>query len=164
MPDPKKTMVKVPVKKATEASYKKEAPKAEIELTKKYTESIDDVKKNIDSDKGKSFVEKTEGIAIDKENMSAKPIIVKRKIIKTGGENGMTKILSTDGKTVKYEGRSNMSSTKKALQENESKDNDTNGRRDNNATYFNISTGAKSNLNEKDKERLVKIGKAVLKK
>lgn len=157
MPDPKKIMVKVPVRKKSDSD-------GQIELTKKYTESIDDVQKNIASDKNKSVVEKTQGIIIDKDKMSAKPVMVKRKIIKTGGETGTTKILSEDGKTVKYEGRSNMSSTKEALRKEENKDKDTNSRRDNNSNYFNISSGAKPELDEKDKDRLVKIGKAVLKK
>lgn len=164
MPDPKKIMVKVPIKKSALASSKKDNSSSDIELTKKYTESIDEVKKNIDTEKGKSFVEKTEGISIDRDKMAAKPVMIKRKIIKTGGENGTTRILSADGKTVKYEGRSNMASTKEALRSNENKDKDTNNRRDVNSNYFNISTGAKPELDEKDKASLLRNGKAILKK
>ena len=96
--------------------------------------------------------------------MAAKPIYFKRKVIKTGGENGMTKILSEDGKSVKYEGRSNMKNTIDALNQNEKQEKDTNSRREYNSNYFNVSSGAKKDLDDKDKASLIKSGKAVLKK
>lgn len=172
MPDPKKKVlvkvVKAKKAEATEAkkgiSDKETIAENKIELTKKYTDSRDNMEKNLESNTGKNFTEKAQGISIDKEKMAAKPIIVKRKIIKSGGENGTTKILSEDGKTVKYEGRSNMSATKEALREIENKDQDTNNRRENNSNYYNISSGAKKDLDREDSGRLVKIGKAIAKK
>lgn len=168
MPDPKKIIVKIPKKGDPEKEEKKKgisdkesASENKIELTKQYTDSKKKMETNLNSDKGKSFTEKAQGISIDKEKMSAKPIMIKRKIIKSGGDNGTTKILSEDGKTVKYEGRSNMSATKEALRQNSNKDQDSNSRRENNSNYYNVNSGAKTNLDKEDKESLVKIGKAV---
>lgn len=166
MPDIKKTMVKVP-KKATEEkskeSYKETASESRLELTKQYTDSKEKMEKNLESDSGKNVTEKAQGITIDKETMAAKPKVFKRKVIAAGGENGVTKIMASDGKTVKYEGRTNMKATQDALKENDSQSKDTNARRENNANYYNINSGAKKELDPKDKETLVRNSKAVVK-
>lgn len=164
MPEIKKIMVKIPKKaKEEKEAYKDEASGSRFELTKEYTDSKERMKKNLESSEGKSFTEKTQGISIDKEKMSAKPVMFKRKVIKSGDESGMTRIMSSDGKTVKYEGRTNMKATQDALRENESQSKDTNVRRESNANYYNINTGAKEKLSEKDKDVLARNLKAVKK-
>jgi hypothetical protein len=170
MPDPKKIMVKVPKKVDPEKKEKKEgvvdkesASENKIELTKQYVDAKKDMSKNLDSAKGKSYTEKSQGIKIKNDDMAAKPTMFKRKVITRGGEDGTTTILSSDGKSVKYEGRSNMDATKKALSLNDSQTKDTNDRRDKNANYYNVNSGAKKDLDDKDKETLVRNSKAVRK-
>ena len=169
MPD-KKILVKVPKKsnpakeEAKKGVYDKEASaENKIELTKQYSDAQDSMKKNLESDKGKSLTEKSQGVSINKDSMEAKPKVFKRKIVKAGGENGTTRIMSSDGKTVKYEGRSNMQATKDAVKQNEKQTADTNARRSSNANYYNVNSGAKTDLSEKDKETLVRNSKAVKK-
>jgi hypothetical protein len=77
-----------------------------------------------------------------------------------GGDNGTTRI-TDDGNAVKYEGRSNMKATQDALRENKSQSKDTNSRRESNANYYNVNSGAKKNL-DNDKATLLK-NKAVKK-
>lgn len=165
MPDPKKTMVKV-LKKSNSENVKEEPTSLEnrFELTKRYSDAKDKMNDNANSASGKAFSEKAQGIAIDKNNLSAKPKMFKRKVITSGNENGTTRILSSDGKSVKYEGRSNMQATKDALSKNESQTADTNARRNSNSNYYNVNSGAKTDLDKKDKETLVRNSKAIITK
>jgi hypothetical protein len=156
---------------------KKDAPKKI--MVKKTTTVVDDgfgvtqkymdTQKNMEKSVAKkassdgTYHDKTQGITIEKESMKATPKKFLRKIIKTGDDRGMTKIMSDDGKSVKYVGRSNMTATKTALRENKSQSADTNARRENNANFYNVSSGAKKDLSEEDKNRLVDIRNAVRK-
>jgi hypothetical protein len=170
MTDPKKIMVKVPKKVDPEKKEKKEgivdkesAAENKIELTKQYVDAKAGMAKNLDSDKGKSYTEKAQGIKINSDNMAAKPTMFKRKVITRGGDDGTTTILSSDGKSVKYEGRSNMDATKKALKENDSQTKSTNNSRNSNSNFYNVNSGAKKELDNKDKKTLVDLHKAVKK-
>jgi hypothetical protein len=154
MPDPKKILVKVP--KKVDPEKKETASENRIELTKDYSDAQTKMEKNLKSDEGKSYTEKAQGISIDKESMAAKPKMFKRKVITSGGDNGTTRIMSDDGNAVKYEGRSNMKATQDALRENKSQSKDTNSRRESNANYYNVNSGAKKNLDNDDKATLLK--------
>jgi hypothetical protein len=57
--------------------------------------------------------------------------------------------MSDDGNAVES-GRSNMKTTQDALRENKSQSN-TNSRRESNANYYNVNSGAKKNLDNDDK-------------
>lgn len=149
----KKMMVK---KTASNKDY-------DIELTKKYADTKVKMEANVAKKPQGEVYDKDQGINIDKASMKATPKKFLRKVIKTGDSNGMTKIISDDGKTVKYEGRSNMKATKDALSANEKHSTDTNSRRESNANFWNISTGAKKDLDKDDKDRLVNIRNAVKK-
>ena len=57
-----------------------------------------------------------------------------------------------------------MQSTKDALRQNDSQTKDTNIRRENNSNYYNVNSGAKKELDKKDKETLLRNAKAVITK
>lgn len=137
----------------------------DIELTNKYTDSKKKMEENVAKKASTSgtMYDKNQGISVDKESMKATPKKFLRKVIKSGGENGLTKILSDDGKTVKYQGRSNMKATKDALKNNAKQSSDTNERREYNANFYNISSGAKKDLDKEDKDKLVGTLSAVKK-
>lgn len=168
MPDPaKKIMVKIPKVKDIEDEEAKKgikdvetAAENKLELTEKYSEAKEDMKKNLEKSPTDVKDDKTQGISIEKSTMKATPKVFVRKVIKSGDENGSTKILSDDGKKVVYEGRNGMKATEDALKKNDSKTKDTNSRRENNSNYYNVNSGAKEVLNTEDKNTLVKLGKA----
>ena len=134
-----------------------------IELTKRYSDNQEKMADNVSKKQGSIVEDKIQGINIDKSELKSAPKKFLRKVVKTGGENGMTKIISEDGKTVKYEGRNYLKSTSDALKKNEKETNDTNKRRENNSNFYNVSSGAKKDLEKEDKDRLVKLGSAVKK-
>ena len=167
MPDfIKKTLEKVIKKGAEEKEAKKGINDKEtdaensLELTPKYDKAKENMKKNLEATSTNAKEDKVQGISINKKDMKADPKTFVRKVIKSGGENGTTKILSDDGKSVKFEGRSNMKSTQDAMKQNEKQTTDTNSRREYNANNYNRQSGAKENLDSKDKESLVSLGKA----
>ena len=162
----KKTLEKVIKKGAEEKEAEKgiddketEAENA-LELTPKYDKAKANMKKNLEATSGDTKEDKVQGIIIDKKDMKATPKVFVRKVIKSGGENGTTKILSDDGKSVKFEGRSNMKATQDAVKQNEKQSTDTNSRREYNANNYNVQSGAKTNRSANDKESLVSLGKA----
>lgn len=169
MPDPtpkKKVVVKVLKKidpKKNEAD-KETSSSNRFELTKDYVNAKDKMQSNANTSAGKSYTEKNQGITLSKESLEAKPEPFKRKVITAGGSTGTTRIMSSDGKSVKYEGRSNMQATKDALSKNDSQTKDTNSRRESNSNYYNINSGAKKDLDTKDKETLVRNSKAIFTK
>jgi len=168
MPDPKKKiMVKVPKKGSAEAKEGiidlENDTENKLELTKKYDDGKEAIKKNVMSTPGNTKEDNVQGISIKKEEMKATPKIFVRKVIKSGGDNGTTKILSSDGKSVKYEGRSNMKATQDAVTLNDSQTKDTNNRREYNANNYNVQSGAKKKLTVNDVQSLVGLGKAVKK-
>lgn len=157
--DPKtgKESRKIMVKKSSLAD------KYDVELTKKFSDTKEKMEEKISKNRSNMVEDKIQGININKTELKAAPKKFLRKVIKSGGETGMTKILSDDGKTVKYEGRSNMKATKDALIQNEKQSADTNERREKNSNFYNVSSGAKKDLTKEDKEGLVRIGSAVKK-
>jgi hypothetical protein len=170
MPDPKKILVKVLKKTDPEKSEKEKgvkdkesASENKMELTKHYSDSQKKMQNAADSPDKKKVAESAQGISIDNKSLSAKPKLFKRKIISSGGENGSTRIMSSDGKTVKYEGRTNMQATKDAIKNNSKDEKYTNARRESNSNYYNVNSGAKKDLDKEDKETLVRNLKAVKK-
>jgi hypothetical protein len=59
-------------------------------------------------------MKKAQGISINKDSLAAKPKVLSENN-QICGEDGSTRIMSADGKTVKYEGRNQSQSTKDAL-------------------------------------------------
>jgi hypothetical protein len=160
--DPKKTMVKVKKSMLTDKEIEN-ASENKIEKTRDFTEAKEKMQKNANSASGKQMTENMAGININSQSMKADAKEFNRDVIKFGGENGSTRIMSSDGNSVKYEGRSNMQATKDALALNQSQTKDTNARRDYNANNYNVQSGAKKDLDNKDKKVLVKLSKAVKK-
>jgi len=149
------------VKEAKKGVADKETePENALELTPKYDKAKENMKKNLEATSEDTKEDKVQGISINKKDMKATPKTFVRKVIKSGGENGTTKILSDDGKSVKFEGRSNMKATQDAVKQNESQTTDTNSRREYNANNYNRQSGSKENLDSKDKESLIGLGKA----
>lgn len=171
MPDTKKKVLVRVAKKAnpekTEAAsgiYDLENDSEnKLELTKKYEDGVKAMKKNVESTPSDTKEDKVQGISIKKDEMKATPKIFVRRVIKSGGDNGTTKILSEDGKSVKYEGRSNLKATQDAEALNNSQTKDTNNRRGYNANNYNVQSGAKTKLTSNDVESLVGLRKAVKK-
>jgi hypothetical protein len=168
--DPKKMMVKVlkkvdPEKKEKEKGIddKETASENRIELTKLYTDGQKEMQNSANKPKSKEVTEKAQGISINKDSLAAKPKVFKRKIIKFGGEDGSTRIMSADGKTVKYEGRNQSQSTKDALINNSKDEKFTNANRESNSNHYNINSGAKQNRDKEDDKTLVRNLKAVKK-
>lgn len=157
MPDKIKTAKKILVKKPVYTSD------LDIELTNQYNNSIAKMADNLEDTKEDIKEDKMQGIDVKKEGMEASPKVFVRKVITNGDKNGTTKILSEDGKKVIYEGRSNMKATEQALLKNAKEVDDTNERRENNANFYNVNSGAKKDLTIQDKKTLVKLGKAVIK-
>lgn len=135
-----------------------------FELTKRYSDQQDKMIDVVSNPEKKKAIEKPQGISINKSNLEAKPIMFKRKIVRTEGPGGTTKIIGTDGKTVKYEGANNMKATEDALAKNKKEEDDTNKRRGYNSNFYNVNSGAKKDLDDKDKEALIEVNKAVVKK
>lgn len=172
MPDTKKKKVLVKVSKKSVEAKEAEAgiidlestAENKLELTQKYSKGKEDYKKNLQSTIGNTKEDKEQGISINKNEMKATPKIFVRKVIKSGGDNGTTKILSEDGKSVNYEGRSNMKATQDAVTKNEKQTTDINSRREYNANNYDVQSGAKKKVTESDVDSLVGLGKAVRKK
>jgi len=135
-PKKKKIMVKVP---------------KDLELTKRYSDVKKKIVANTESQKGEVVENKVLGINIDKKTSTATPKQFRRKVA-TSSTN--TKIIGTDGSVV-YEGRNESKATKEALKENERHSSMTNREREENANAYNVNTGSKEELDEKDKKSLV---------
>jgi len=141
---------------------KETAVKSDYAVTKKYKRVVKEVKKNVESKNPgeKETEDSVQGLIINKEKVSATAKKFKRKVVKTDGYNGITRIIGDDGKTVVYEGKNTSASTKKALADSEKHENDTNQRRDKNEKFFNLTSGAKKDLTITDFEKLKAIGSA----
>lgn len=148
--------VKVKVKKSSSDG---------IELTKLYADkkkTVQDNLKKADSDNG-VVKEKIQGIDIDKKESVAKPRVFVKKVIRSGGENGSVKILSDDGKSTFFEGRARDSKTKEAVKNSERHVNITNEQRSENAKSYNTNYSNQPITDDKEKERLLNMKKAVSK-
>jgi hypothetical protein len=166
--DPKKMMVKVlkkvdPEKKEKEKGIndKESASENKVELTQQYTNARKNMQNAANKPMVKSGIEDKQGISINENSLSSKPKVFKRKIIKFGSEErGSTRIMSEDGKSVKYEGRNNMQSTKDALLNNSKDEKHINSTRKESSNYYNVNSGAKKDRTEADNETLIRNLKA----
>lgn len=143
-------------------SKDKSVDKGSYELTKKYTRTVKRLKEVADKENiGKdTFEDTSQGFNVEKKTNSAEPKKFKRKVIKT---DSRTKIISDDGKTTLYNGDNDDAATEKALTDNERNNQYTNRVRGENADYYNLTSGAKKNLSNKDLSILEKSGKAIRK-
>ncbi len=157
MPDTSKIEKKKMVKKPFENSS------LDIELTPSYNSGVNNIKKNYEKSSEDVKEDTVQGISVESKTLKSTPKTFVRKVITSGDENGTTKILSSDGSKTIYEGRTRLKDTKEALEKNRKEVEDTQERREFNSNFFNVNSGSKQNLNDKDKKILVKIGKAVIK-
>lgn len=134
-----------------------------VELTKKYSDAKQAMKEHLEKTPTPIKDDKGQGILIEKSTMKATPKVFVRKVVKTNGEGGTTKIISDDGKKVIYEGRNYEKATQDALKSNEKQEDETNARRDYNANYYNVQSGAKTKINQSDLNKLQTLGKIVKK-
>lgn len=154
--DPKKKK-KVMVKKTS-------LPKG-IELTKMYADKkkiVQEKVKELESENG-VVKDKTQGIDISKDDSKAKPRVFVRKVIQRGGQTGTTKIVADDGKGVIYEGRTQDKKTQDAIKESERHVKITNEQRAENAKFFNTNYSNEPIEDQKEKQRLVNMKKAIAK-
>jgi hypothetical protein len=159
--DPKKTMVKVKKSMLTDEEIAA-AKSNRIEKTGAFTIQQKKMQANADTKDGKKYTENAQGIKINSNSLKADATEFSRKTIKFGDDyDGTTRIMSSDGKSVRYEGRNYTKATKDAIVANDKEIKDINSKRDYNANNYNRQSGAKKDLNDKDKESLVKLSKAV---
>ena len=157
MPD-KKTKIIVKTAKPKVASKV-----GDIELTEKYATGKTAMEKNIASKKVDVYNDSDQGITVESKSLEAKPKVFKRRVVAYGGPTGTTRVIGDDDKTILYEGRTRDKATKEALRQSANKTIDVNQRREANANLFNIDSGAKSDLTDKDKISLISRRKATTK-
>ena len=156
MPDfTKKILVKVKKKPAVKTSID-----PDIELTPKYDISKNKINKILESSKKDTMDDSNQGIEIAKKTSVASPKVFVRKTESIGDKyTGTTIIRAKDGSKV-FEGRTNDKATQDAIKSNEKKIRQTNEDRTKNANTYNVMSGSKSILEDKDKNMLVSIKSA----
>ena len=153
MIDPITKKVTVKVKKALD-----------IEKTRKFdtgVKSYKDALNKVEPIKD-VVVDNVQGMTIDKTTSTAKPIVFVRSLKKTGNENGYTEITGNSGERV-FRGKSSEKATKDAVVKEEKHLANTTADRAKNANNYNVNSGSKKDLDNKDKATLVGLNKAVLK-
>ena len=131
-----------------------------IEKTKAFTEA----KTNMEvaaASKGGS-IGSAQGITINPATSEAKPNIKSTKTINY--PNKTTGVFSADGSKELYRGRTDSKETKGFLKSSANKIAYENEGATKNANFYNVNSGAKADLTTEDKQTLVKLGKAIIKK
>lgn len=105
------------------------------------------------------FEDNVQGISIDKKTATATPKVMIRTIKKEGNEKGYTEITGNSGERV-FRGKTSEKVTKDAVTQAQKQVKNTNDDRGKNANNYNTNSGSKKELDDRDKENLVKLNKA----
>jgi len=127
-------------------------PPTEITTTPKYTQGVETYQKKLTNEnQGRA------DIKINPTTSEASANKFKRNVVEEGG---MTRILGSGGQT--YYGRTGSKETMSAIKKSEAKVSDVNTRRETNANFWNVNSGAKptTEFTQKDKEIALNLGKA----
>jgi len=141
-------------------------PPAKVELTKKFTEGAETLKKNRATDAKATQGANSQGITINPSTGEASAKPYEKKLVKGGAGTGRSysMIVGGDNKVVAQANspvRNNPGSNER-LQSQYTKDSTyTMNQRNANAHFHNLTAGLIENRSEMDNETLVKLGKAV---
>lgn len=130
-----------------------------IELTENYDKQKNKMSENLKkSEPGSDDVKDgVQGITINKKTEEAKADSFEHGI-KKGATH--TEVYSNDRKTILYRGPNKSKATEEAIRKSNNQVTDTNAQREYNANHRNVTSGAKVELDESDKRKLVALRSA----
>ncbi len=131
-----------------------------IEKTKLFTEA--QKKMETAASTKATSIGSPQGITINPATSEAKPNIKATKTINY--PNKTTGVFSSDGSKELYRGRTGSKETTNFLKSSANKIAYENEGAVKNANFYNVASGAKKDLTTEDKQTLVKLGKAIIKK
>jgi hypothetical protein len=147
-------------------TFRQDTDPPKIELTKKFTEGVETLKKNRASDAKSTKGANSQGIEINPNTGEAKAKPYEKRFIKGGdGTNrSYSMIVGGDNKVVAQANspvRNNPNSNEKLYSRYVKDSTSTMNQRNANAHFHNLTAGLIENRSEMDNETLIKLGKAV---